>query len=87
MIIDHIQNYLSKDKLELFTEIVNEIYLMTKHLNQTYPGYKQWFFDKQVKGCYTLDRDIIFIKNDSGKIIGISCVKKDDEEKNMHYIC
>ena len=26
MIIDHIQNYLSKDKLELFTEIVNSVY-------------------------------------------------------------
>ena len=83
MIIDDIKNYLSEDKKEEFMKIINEVYGMTEHLNSTYPGYKEWFFDKQVKGCYTPSRDIIFVKSEIGEIAGISCLKKDDEEKKI----
>lgn len=83
MTIDNIKNYLSEDKSQEFERIVNNIYLMTEHLNATYPGYKEWFFDKQVKGCYTPSRNIIFIKNENDSIVGISCLKKDDEERKI----
>ena len=41
MIIDNIKNYLQDDKTNEFTSIINEIYLMTEHLNLTYPNYKK----------------------------------------------
>ncbi len=82
MIIDNIKNYLQDDKTNEFTSIINEIYLMTEHLNLTYPNYKEWFFDKQVKGCYTPNRNIIFIKNNN-HIIGVSCLKKEENERKI----
>lgn len=63
--------------------LADEIYELTIHLNGTYPGYKEWFYDKQIKGCLTPNRNIIFIKNEDGKIIALSCLKKDDEEKKI----
>ena len=83
MIIDDIKNYLSEDKKDEFIKIINEVYGMTEHLNSTYPGYKDWFFDKQVNGCYTPSRDIIFVKSETGELAGISCLKKDEEEKKI----
>lgn len=83
MKVDTIKNYLVEDKKEDFFKIVNEIYTITEHLNKTYPGYREWFFDKQVKGCYTPNRNIIFVENEKGNIIGICCLKKDDEERKI----
>ena len=83
MIIDSIKNYLSDDKKEEFIKIINHIYEMTEHLNSSYPGYKEWFFDKQVKGCYTPNRNIIFIRTNTDEIAGFSCLKKDEEEKKI----
>ncbi len=62
-------------------KLADEIYELTIHLNGTYPGYKEWFCDKQIKGCLTPNRNIIFVKNEDGKIIALSYLKKDDEEK------
>ena len=83
MTIDDIKNYLSEDKKDEFIRIINEVYEMTEHLNSTYPGYKEWFFGKQVKGCRTPSRNIIFIKSETGELAGISCLKKDEEEKKI----
>ena len=80
MRIDEIKRYLQEDKKSEFTKITNDIYQLTEHLNKNYPGYKEWFFDKQVKGCFTPKRNIIFIRNETDKIIGFSCLKKDEEE-------
>ena len=63
--------------------LADEIYELTIHLNGTYPGYKEWFYDKQIKGCLTPNRNIIFIKNEEEKIIALSCLKKDEEEKKI----
>ncbi len=80
MKIDEIKRYLTADKKDEFIKITNDIYQTTEHLNKNYPGYKEWFFDKQVKGCFTPKRNIIFIRNETDEIIGFSCLKKDDEE-------
>lgn len=61
---------------ESFMKLADEIYELTIHLNGTYPGYKEWFYDKQIKGCLTTNRNIIFVKNEDGKIIALSCLKK-----------
>jgi len=83
MKVDTIKNYLSEDKKNEFTEIINQIYKMTEHLNSTYPGYHEWFFNKQVKGCYTKTRNILFVKNGDGEIVAVSCLKKEAEEKKI----
>ena len=83
MIVDSIKNYLSDDKKGEFIRITNQIYTLTEHLNNTYPGYKEWFFEKQVKGCYTPSRSIIFIRTNTDEIVGFSCLKKDEEEKKI----
>ena len=38
-------------------------------------------YDRQIKGCLTSNRNIIFIKNEEGKIIALSCLKKEEERK------
>ena len=83
MKIDNIKNYISETNQESFMKLADEIYKLTIHLNGTYPGYKEWFYDKQIKGCLTPNRNIIFIKNEEGKIIALSCLKKDEEEKKI----
>lgn len=83
MKIDNIKNYISEANHENFMKLADEIYGLTIHLNGTYPGYKEWFYDKQIKGCLTPNRNIIFIKNEEGKIIALSCLKKDEEEKKI----
>lgn len=83
MKIDNIKNYISETNQESFMKLADEIYELTIHLNGTYPGYKEWFYDKQIKECLTPNRNIIFVKNEDGKIIALSCLKKDDEEKKI----
>ena len=74
--IDNIKNYILETNQESFMKLADEIYELTIHLNGTYPGYKEWFYDKQIKGCLTPNRNIIFVKNEDGKIIALSCLKK-----------
>lgn len=81
MKIDSIKNYISEESL--FKKLADEIYVLTIHLNGTYPGYKEWFYEKQINGCLTPNRNIIFIKNEKDEIIALSCLKKDDEEKKI----
>lgn len=83
MKIDNIKNYISETNQESLISLADEIYELTIHLNGTYPGYKEWFYDKQIKGCLSPNRNIIFIKNEEGKIIALSCLKKDEEERKI----
>ncbi len=83
MIVDSIKNYLQDDKHDEFVKIINEIYRLTEHLNSEYPGYHEWFFNKQVKGSLTPNRTILFVRNDAGKIVAVCCLKKDEEEKKI----
>ena len=83
MIVDNIRNYLDDEKKSQFTKIIKEIYQTTKHLKEAYPNYKKWFFNKQVKGCYRQSRNIIFVKNEQGKIVGVCCLKKEADERKL----
>ena len=83
MEIDNIKNYISDTNHNSFMEIANELYELTSWLNKTYPGYKEWFYNKQIKGCLTPNRNIIFVKNKKGKIIALSCLKKDEKERKI----
>lgn len=79
--VDNICNYINSE--EKFLKIADEIYLLTEQLDKSYPGYKNWFYNKQIKGCVDLNRNIIFVRNDESKIIGISSLKKTSEEKKI----
>ncbi len=79
--IDSIKNYLDKSKEKEFYKVTKEIYLMTEHLNKRYPGYKEWFYNKQLQGCIAEKRNIIFIRNSKNKITVISSLKKEEEKK------
>lgn len=81
MKIDSIKNYLN-DK-EKFDRIINEIYIISEHLSEEYPNYKKWFYEKQIKGCLSERRNIIFVKNDNDEIVGFSSLKKEIEEKKI----
>ena len=83
MVVDSIKNYLSNDKKEEFIKIINRIYTISERLKDIYPGYKEWFFEKQVKGCYTPNRNILFVRTNIDEIVGFSCLKKDEEEKKI----
>lgn len=80
--LENICNYINLGKKE-FHQVTDEIYLLTKHLNKNYPNYKNWFYNKQIKGCLELNRNIIFVRNKEGKIIGISSLKKTNDEKKI----
>ena len=87
MILDSIKNYLFDDAVDV--KIINEIYSIVEHLNEDYPRYKEWFYNKQVNGCFSRFRDILFIKNENSKIIGVSFLKMEDNEKKICtlYVC
>ena len=87
MILDSIKNYLFDDAKDV--KIINEIYSIVEHLNEDYPRYKEWFYNKQVNGCFSRFRDILFIKNENSKIIGVSFLKMEDNEKKICtlYVC
>ena len=63
MKVDNIKNYLSEELREDFIKIIDEVYSITEHLNETYPGYRDWFFEKQVKSKKNLFKS--FITNSS----------------------
>ena len=80
--VDNICNYINTDK-EKFMNIAHEVYSFTEHLNQSYPDYKNWFYNKQIKECQNLNRNIIFVRNNEGKIVGVSSLKKTKNEKKI----
>ena len=83
VIVDNIKNYFSEEKQAQFAKITKEIYDMSKFLNEIYPGYEKWFYEKQLKGCNTEFRNILFVKNEEGKVMGFTCLKKYDDEKKI----
>lgn len=87
MILDSIKNYLFDEAEDV--KIINEIYSIVKHINEDYPRYKEWFYNKQVNGCFSRFRDILFIKNENSKIIGVSFLKMEDNERKICtlYVC
>lgn len=57
-------------------KIIDGIYELTKEIENYYPDYKKWFYNKQTK---ELNRKTIYIKKDN-KIIGIVNLKKDENK-------
>ena len=60
--------------------IINEILLVTISAKTTYPEYTKWFIEKHIPGIYLGKRDIIIAVHNN-KIVGVSNIKRDKENK------
>ncbi len=60
--------------------IINEILLTTISAKTTYPEYTDWFLKKHIPGIYQGTRDTIIAVHNN-KIIGVSNIKRDKENK------
>ena len=77
-------NYYSLSKLlqegHDIESIINEILLVTISAKTTYPEYTKWFIEKHIPGIYLGTRDTIIAVNNN-KIVGVSNIKRDKENK------
>lgn len=62
-------------------ELILKFYEITFFLNDSYPGYKDWF-SKQIIGCFKNERTILYTK-DNDKISGLIFLKKDSDESKI----
>ena len=62
-------------------ELILKFYEITFFLNDSYPGYKDWF-SKQIIGCFKNERTILYTK-DNDKISGLVFLKKDKDESKI----
>lgn len=75
-------NILDKDE---FIKLAKKIYDITDFICEDYPKHKEWYFHKQLPRIFTSSGEILFARdeNDYNKIIGMACLKKDEEEKKV----
>lgn len=77
-------NYYSLSKLVKegidIEPIINEILLETISAKTTYPEYTRWFIEKHIPGIYLGTRDTIIAVHNN-KIVGVSNIKRDKENK------
>ena len=76
------QRILSKKDFEV---LANKIFMITESLVQEYPGYKEWYFLKQLKNIESTEREILFVRNPEKfeEIIAVACLKKTVLEKKI----
>lgn len=73
---------IKREKVSLVVSLLNQVLIETVKYKNDYPDYEEWFWDKQVRGLFDGNRDIIVaIKNN--KVIGISNIKNTLEEKKI----
>lgn len=73
---------IKREKVSVVVSLLNQVLIETIQYKSDYPGYEEWFWEKQVRGLIEGNRDIIVaIKN--GKVIGISNIKNTLDEKKI----
>lgn len=73
---------IKRENVSLVVSLLNQVLIETVKYKNDYPNYEEWFWDKQVRGLFDGNRDIIVaIKNN--KVIGISNIKNTLEEKKI----
>ena len=69
-------NYaVSKNMVEAFIALD-----MLRHLENYYPDFEYWFVNKVIPGL-VVEKDLMLLAKDNDKIIGVSLVKKAEENK------
>ena len=78
--IESIKNYIETEE---FLSLADQIYNLTKHLNNSYPNYKDWFYNKQLKESLSPNRNILFVRNKNNQVVGVASLKNTKEEKKL----
>lgn len=58
---------------------------MLRHLNDYYPDFEFWFVNKVIPGMVT-GKDIMIVAKEHEQIIGVSFVKKTEQEKKLRCV-
>ncbi len=80
--IESLKYYLDREE---FKKLVTNIFKTTKFITDDYPNYKNWFYNKQVPGIASGERDVLFIRNPQklNEIIAIIALKNTLEEQKI----
>lgn len=84
--IKSIQELLNQgvDKDQLL-KLCDKLYEMTDFITTDYPKHKSWFYQKHLPATFKSNsgRDIIFARDENGKIYGTAFIKQDAIEKKI----
>ena len=81
--VESLKDYIDKISEEELRQLATEIYKLTKFIGDDYLKYQEWFFNKQLpETLNNSKRNILFVQ-DNSKIIAVSCLKKDSQEKKI----
>lgn len=78
--IESIKNYMYD--INEFKNVAEKVYEITDFINVDYPKHKEWYWNKQVPGVLSEERDILFIRID-GNVVGVSFLKNTKAEKKI----
>ena len=56
---------------------------LTKSINDTYPGYNDWLFNKFIPGLKNGSRKMVVAYNDLQNPMGVALLKDTEEEKKI----
>ena len=81
--IESLKDYIHNK--EVFIDLADKIYMLTYFISKDYKNYKTWYYNKQLKGLLTEDRNILFTRNPNNKeeIIAMTSLKKSSEEQKL----
>ena len=83
MKIESIKDYINILSEEEIKSLANDIYNITKFLEEDYPNHKNWFFNIQLEETlHSNTRNILFVR-DNNKIIGVANLLSNNEEKKI----
>ncbi len=81
--VESLKDYIDKISEEELRQLATKIYNLTKFIGNDYLKYQEWFFNKQLpETLNNSKRNILFVQ-DNSKIIAVSCLKKDSQEKKI----
>ncbi len=83
--IESLKSYIGKLNDKEFMDLATKIYDITDFICEDYPNYKEWYFKKQLPRIFTPNGEILFARSeeDKDKILAMSCLKSDEEEKKI----
>ena len=83
--IESIKNYQGVLSPYQFHSLTNQLYDNTAYLKEDYPNYREWFYDVQLAGLDTDERDILVAHHSTNpyNIIGMACLKNTPAERKL----
>lgn len=83
--IESIKRYQGDLPPYLYHRLTDQLYDQTAYLKTDYPNYREWFYDVQVAGLNTAERDILLAHADNSpyNVIGMACLKNTAKERKL----